>query len=778
MFPTPSSDDAPDAGATSSADAVSRSGASPVLRRQLTVPDVDRHAIARPRALRELDRSARRPATLLVAPAGTGKTTLAAQWAVEQAARVAWLSLSPAQDTPDRFWGAIAAALAGAVPGMEDLDAAPGSPTFVLEVLERLERSAEPVVLVVDDLHAVDLAPLADELVSFIRFVPDHVRLLLLSRDLPALDLAGLRADRRVDIAPAELLVVGPDEAEDVLRGCFGLHPSPAQLAAVLQRTAGWAAGLSLAGIAARDSQWRERDLPFFDGGHPLARDYVSSRVLHPLPDDLRDVAVRTSVFDRFTSDLAAEALDLDVGLVRAAVSDLRRRQLLLPASRDDGRWVRWNPLVAGALRALLGETAATAADEVRRRGGRWLQRHDHAEDAIPLLLRAGDAAVAAELLEHQLVRTLGRGRFDAVSSWLRSMPDEQLAARPALARRGVAAAIFLGHPDQVRRWRAACASPASSTPVLDALAACDAALGAGDVQVALAAGDRLDPLAEDADPFELAVARLVQARALLWSLRLDDAVAAAREARVVAERAKLVSVAAAATARLALIEAWRANRAGALLHTSDCRSALMAIDADATPPAFVDLQVAHSVLAHAEHRFDEARSALTAIARRNDVEHDPLLVGFVFLLLARVEARARHEAPALEELIRHAEHVLRDVADAGPLILDLRLKVHVGKHRIGRHHEHLRQLSTKELLVLQLLRSDMTLGQIAGELFLSVNTVKTHCRVIYRKLGVAGRREAVELAFASATATAAAPGPVGGGARRSTAGPGLRSAS
>jgi DNA-binding CsgD family transcriptional regulator len=51
--------------------------------------------------------------------------------------------------------------------------------------------------------------------------------------------------------------------------------------------------------------------------------------------------------------------------------------------------------------------------------------------------------------------------------------------------------------------------------------------------------------------------------------------------------------------------------------------------------------------------------------------------------------------------------------------------------------------LSERELLVVQYLRSELTLREIADDLFLSVNTVKTHARHIYRKLGVSGRQEA-----------------------------------
>jgi LuxR family maltose regulon positive regulatory protein len=57
--------------------------------------------------------------------------------------------------------------------------------------------------------------------------------------------------------------------------------------------------------------------------------------------------------------------------------------------------------------------------------------------------------------------------------------------------------------------------------------------------------------------------------------------------------------------------------------------------------------------------------------------------------------------------------------------------------------------LSGRELLVLSYLPSRLSNGEIAAELYVSLNTVKTHLRSIYRRLGVSGRRAAVERATA-----------------------------
>ena len=53
-------------------------------------------------------------------------------------------------------------------------------------------------------------------------------------------------------------------------------------------------------------------------------------------------------------------------------------------------------------------------------------------------------------------------------------------------------------------------------------------------------------------------------------------------------------------------------------------------------------------------------------------------------------------------------------------------------------------ELSQRELEVLRMLRSDLSQREIAGQLFVSFNTIRTHTRVIFNKLGVSSRAEAV----------------------------------
>ena len=55
--------------------------------------------------------------------------------------------------------------------------------------------------------------------------------------------------------------------------------------------------------------------------------------------------------------------------------------------------------------------------------------------------------------------------------------------------------------------------------------------------------------------------------------------------------------------------------------------------------------------------------------------------------------------------------------------------------------------LSDRELEILRYLPTDLSSAEIAGQLYISLNTLKTHLRTIYRKLEVGGRRQAIQRA-------------------------------
>ena len=100
--------------------------------------------------------------TLVVAPAGTGKTSLVAGWMAESSTPTAWLSLDDTDRDGVQFWSGVIAALDTLAPGCGDRALAmlrrPGSRAGAVDqLIADLEaQSRPPAVLVIDDFHLVD----------------------------------------------------------------------------------------------------------------------------------------------------------------------------------------------------------------------------------------------------------------------------------------------------------------------------------------------------------------------------------------------------------------------------------------------------------------------------------------------------------------------------------------------------------------------------------------------------------------------------------------------
>ena len=122
---------------------------SPLLKAKLRAPVVPGHYVRRPRLLRLLDEAVESPLTLVVAPAGVGKTVLLAGWAAETGAATGWLSLDESDRDPSLLWSDVIAALDRLAPGCADAALArlrrPGGPTGVVEeLLDGLDTRAGP----------------------------------------------------------------------------------------------------------------------------------------------------------------------------------------------------------------------------------------------------------------------------------------------------------------------------------------------------------------------------------------------------------------------------------------------------------------------------------------------------------------------------------------------------------------------------------------------------------------------------------------------------------
>jgi LuxR family maltose regulon positive regulatory protein len=125
---------------------------------------------------------------VLAAPAGSGKTSLLCEWHADPNERrpFAWMSLDPADNDPVRFWDGILAALATVSPRIgASARAALHSPGTTIEdhvlplLINDLSALPAPIVMVLDDYHAIENHRIHDALELLIERLPSRAHVAL-----------------------------------------------------------------------------------------------------------------------------------------------------------------------------------------------------------------------------------------------------------------------------------------------------------------------------------------------------------------------------------------------------------------------------------------------------------------------------------------------------------------------------------------------------------------------------------------------------------------------
>jgi LuxR family maltose regulon positive regulatory protein len=429
-----------------------------LLATKLYAPPVLGAAIRRPRLVQRIEEGLAGRVTLISAPAGFGKTTLAAEWRDRTRVPVAWLSLEEDDREPLRFLAYVVAALQTVEPSLGERSARmlrspqpPPAAAVAAELVNELAAGTTRLALVLDPYHVVDEGPLRDVMAFLIDHVPARLHLILTTREEPALPVARLRARGQLTELRADDLRFEGDEATAFFRDAMGIELADEDVAALGRRTEGWVAGLQLAALSLRGRDDVSGFVRSFAGGHRHVVDYLADEVLRALPAAVRDFLLTTSVLDRLSAPLCDAVTGRSDGA--ATLAELERANLFLVPLDDERRWFRYHSLFLGVLRAEAGRERALDAAELHRRASAWFEAEGSPGDAIRNAAAAGDTARGATLLERAW-RVMDRTfQVPTWHAWSRHLPEEALRARPVLAVAIAWALLGEGELAAAERW-------------------------------------------------------------------------------------------------------------------------------------------------------------------------------------------------------------------------------------------------------------------------------------------------------------------------------------
>jgi LuxR family transcriptional regulator, maltose regulon positive regulatory protein len=462
--------------------------AAALLPLKLTPPPVREGALIRPDLQALLSEVRLHPITLVVAPAGYGKTTLLSQWAHSlgrTGAAVAWLTLDSGERDPAMLLAYLIRAFQSVFPALgadawrvlhSVANPARDWPLVAGALCSDLQRKVPTALfLFLDDLHLAAESAVTGQVLGYIlRAMPPTVHLVAAARRAPTFaPLARMRTEARLLELTQRDLHLSAGEARQIL-ALQDVTLREDELALLLARTEGWALSLQLAARALASVPLAQRGsfVRALGGSQEQLLNYLATEVLADLPAEVIAFLRLAAIPAHFDAALLAEVLDNDNTpylLQRAQVLGLP----LLPLDEGGDR-LRFHPLWRELLLRGVAEVVDQAElDELHRRFGRAFELRGNLEEALEHYASADDEEELARALRERAWPLLQTPRRDLVRRWLERLPAtmrendpdllsmwgySQIVADPSQARQALerAADLFRRAGNHERELRAA----------------------------------------------------------------------------------------------------------------------------------------------------------------------------------------------------------------------------------------------------------------------------------------------------------------------------------
>jgi LuxR family maltose regulon positive regulatory protein len=420
--------------------------------------------VSRPRLFERLAAQAR--VAVVSAPPGSGKTVLLRSWIswAGVAGRAAWVPAGRGERDPQRFWLSVLAALRQTAPGsvlVRDLTAAPDLDGWV--ITERLLADLAPLDdqlwLVVDDVQELGAEALR-QLELLILRAPPGLRFVLATRHDVRLGLHRLRLEGELaEIREPDLRFTVAEAAE--LFAAAGVELP--EVAPLVERTEGWAAGLRLAALWLAGHPDPGRLAAEFSGTERTVAEYLLVEVLDRQPVPVRRLLLRTSILERVNGELAG-LLTGDSGGERV-LQDLEAANAFVVALDAGRSWFRYHHLFADLLQLELRRTEPEQVAGLHRAAAGWFAGHGYRVEAVRHAQAARDWELAAELLAGHWPGLYLDGQVAVIHELLGGFPAETRAASAELAAVAAGDELARGSPEAAERYLGLAERASASVP-------------------------------------------------------------------------------------------------------------------------------------------------------------------------------------------------------------------------------------------------------------------------------------------------------------------------
>ncbi|HUK96253.1 MAG TPA: LuxR C-terminal-related transcriptional regulator [Gaiellaceae bacterium] len=684
---------------------------------------------------------------LVSAPAGYGKSTLAAEWCGLDERVSGWVHLDRSDNDPVILLASIAAALEhiGSVSDqlLEELSRQrPRINGVALPILADELGECSPFVLVLDDTHLVT----SEKSLAILAFLADHVpagsQLMLVARGDTAVPLGRLRASGDLVEVGVALLALDAEETRAVAAS-GGLELTAESAEALRERTEGWAAAVVLAALFMRGREDAAERAAKLSGDQRHIADYLLEEVLKNQPDELTAFLLGTSILERMSAPLCNAVLRVDNAA--ESLEALSRSNAFVIPLDDRREWFRYHHLFGELLRAELERRHPELVHLYLVRAASWCEVYGNPDEAFAYAHASGDLGQAGRIALANQAGLTQRGQSETLRLWLDRCTDAEIASDPQLSIAAAWTFGYQGDESRARQFLVAAEHGQLDVPSADGATSLRSALACLRAAVA---PDGIGQMLRDAELVCAAEKKagtrwyFSGARALGMAYvllgRPQEAIVPLLEVSS-SHQPELPALRAMSLAYLAFAANELGDRRDA--HRWAAQAALAVEEEHLEESLYSAIASTAGAVAQLE------RGDHTAAAREVENVRNlrPLLRGARWLdadlaLRCADVSLDLGDRPGAVEFAQIAGDALQGYPDAGAL--PARLERLEERIRLGRDYG----LTAAELRLIHFLPTHLSLQEIAERLYLSRPTVKTHVASIYNKLGVEGRSQAVEM--------------------------------
>ena len=406
---------------------------------KLHIPQPKKNTVHRFGLFEKLDEGLDRKLILVSATAGYGKTTLLCDWLSYCKVPATWFSIDESDNDPFEF-------LTILISGIQSIDSNIGhhslellksrgtvTTDYIIELLINDILSVQTEFLVVlDDLHLITAREIFDILNLIIERKPDQLKIAILTRSDPPLNIARLRSQNELlEIRSADLSFSESDIAE-FFNKKLRLGLTEKDISLLELKTEGWIAGLQLTAITLQGKQNVSEFIESIAGDNRYIMDYLIEEVLNNQDEETREFLLSTAILERLSGSLCDSLLQRSKS--QLLLESLEKRNMFIVPLDNDRQWYRYHHLFGDLLKQRLMISNRERLPDLHDRASIWFEENQMHLYAIEHAIKAGRNEKALELMDGIVDQLWETSQYAVIYKFGRGLPESELYANKKIA--------------------------------------------------------------------------------------------------------------------------------------------------------------------------------------------------------------------------------------------------------------------------------------------------------------------------------------------------------